>query len=62
MYVPFYYTSWRFWHLNTTSQSWKEKEVGSLLLHFLVIWALEHHFLQFETGRSTTHELELGHF
>ena len=38
----FKYTSLRYGHLNTTSESWKEK-VWPLLLHFLAIWALEHH-------------------
>ena len=44
----FKYTSLRYGHLNTTSQSWKEKDVWSLLLHFLAIWALEHHFPKLE--------------
>ena len=39
-------------HLNTPSQSWKEKEVWSLLLHFLAIRALEHHFQKLERERS----------
>ena len=58
-YGPFYYTSWRFGHLNTTSESWKEKEVWSLLLHFLAIWALEHHFPKVEGDRSMVPSITL---
>ncbi len=48
----FKYTSLRYGHLNTTSQSWKEKGVWPLLLHFLAIWSLEHHFRKLEGERS----------
>ncbi len=55
----FKYASLRYGHLNTTSQSWKEKEVWSLLLHFLAIWALEHHFPKVEGDRSMAASITL---
>ncbi len=58
-YGPFCYTSWQCGHLNTTSQRWKEKEVWSLLLHFLAIWALDHHFPKVEGETSMVPSITL---
>ncbi len=55
----FKYTSFRYGHLNTTFHSWKEKEVWPLLLHFLAIWALEHHFQKLEGERSMVPSITL---
>ena len=49
----FKYTSLRYGHLNT------EEEVWSLLLHFLAIWALEHHFPKLERERSIVPSITL---